>query len=132
MTDHSLSPDQPERAARGSELFTELFGVPYAAPNSPMKAAARDFIFSEVWTRPGLDKKTRFWISLTCACATGAPTAITAYMQIARKTGWATIAELREFALQFACYQGWPRATAVEAAIDALEAGEISSQPGQR
>ncbi|HET9630201.1 MAG TPA: carboxymuconolactone decarboxylase family protein [Novosphingobium sp.] len=130
MTDHSFSPEIPERAARGEEVMRELLNAQMVA-NTPLKAAARDFVFSEIWTRPGLDKRSRFWISLTCACATGAPVPITAYMHIARNTGMATIAELREFALQFAAYQGFPKATVVEAAIDALEAGELAKLAGQ-
>jgi len=131
MTDYGFSPDVPERAERGIEQYRKLLaGDPKA--DTPVRGAARDFVFSEVWTRPGLDQRSRFWISLTCACAAGAPIAMTAYMQIARNTGFATIAELREFALQFAVYQGFPRATAVEALIDALEAGEISNDPAQR
>ena len=131
MNDYEFSPEFPQRAERGKQKYRELLNAD-ASAGTPVKAAARDFVFSEVWTRPGLDQRSRFWISLTCACAAGAPIAMTAYMQIARNTGLASISELREFALQFAVYQGFPRATAVEALIDALEAGEISTNPGKR
>lgn len=121
MTDYTLSPENPERAAQGDEITEYLLKAKIGA-RTPFQAAARDFVFSEVWSRPGLDKRARFWISLTCASAARAPVGIGAYMQIALNTGLATIPELREFALQLACYQGFPKGAEVEAMIDALEA----------
>ena len=34
-----------------------------AEPTTPYEASWRDFIFAEVWTRPGLDPRSRFLIS---------------------------------------------------------------------
>jgi 4-carboxymuconolactone decarboxylase len=121
MTDYSFSPENPERAAKGNEITQFLLKADVGA-RTPLTAGARDFVFAEVWTRPGLDKRSRFWISLTSAVASGSPVAMGAYMKIALNTELATIAELREFALQLACYQGWPKGAHVDQLIDQLEA----------
>ena len=62
------------RTDRGRKLASENAGVELPSfKTTPMADAARDFVFGEVWDRPGLDKRSRLWITLACVLATGAP-----------------------------------------------------------
>ena len=102
-----------DRAARGVQASKEIVGLETGGP-SPLGQAARDFVFSEVWTRPGLDRRSRVWITLACVCAAGAELPIRIYLAAAMDHHGISEAELREFVLQFAAYQGFPRASRVE------------------
>ncbi|PXA82815.1 hypothetical protein DMC47_44935 [Nostoc sp. 3335mG] len=113
-----------EREAKGRETFESVLG--FALPpgdGTPMTQAARDFVFAEVWSRPGLDRRSRRWITLSAVTATGAPTAMRTYAKAALDSGDITMAELREFVLQFAVFQGFPRAVEFEAILNELERG---------
>jgi 4-carboxymuconolactone decarboxylase len=117
-----------DRWERGSRLFTEVTGLP--APNRGDDYVADvviDQVFAEVWSRPGLTRKERRWISITCACMTGAPVAMEAHFDAALGTGDISMDELREFVIHFAAYAGHPRATAARTALDASWA-KVSKQ----
>jgi 4-carboxymuconolactone decarboxylase len=110
------------RTERGRKLASEIAGVELPSFNTtPMADAARDFVFGEVWDRPGLDKRSRLWITLACVVATGAPVPVKTYARAAVKSGLVTMAELREFVLHFAMYQGFPKATVMETALSEVE-----------
>ena len=111
------------RARRGLETFQSVLGFAGdPAPATPFGVAARDFVFSEVWSRPGLDRRSRRWITLACVTAAGAPTAMRVYAKAALDSGDITMAELREFVLQFAVFQGFPKAVEFEQVLNALDA----------
>jgi 4-carboxymuconolactone decarboxylase len=115
-----------ERWTRGAELFFEVTGIP--APNRGDDYVADvviDQVFAEIWTRPGLTRKERRWISITCACMTGAPVAMETHFGAALRSGDISMEELREFVIHFAAYAGYPRATAARAALDAASTGHI-------
>ena len=108
-----------DRWRRGAEAFSEVTGMP--APNRGDDYVADvviDQVFAEIWTRPGLTRKERRWISITCACMTGATVAMETHFGAALRTGDITVDELREFIVHFAAYAGHPRATAARAALD--------------
>ncbi len=111
-----------ERGQRGRDTFREILGFPAQPPATPLTQAAQDFIFSEVWSRPGLDRRSRRWITLACVTAAGAPTAMRTYAKAALDSGEITMAELREFVLQFAVFQGFPKAVEFELMLNRLEA----------
>jgi 4-carboxymuconolactone decarboxylase len=111
------------RTERGRELALEVAGVQMPSfDTTPMANAARDFVFGEVWDRPGLDKRSRLWITLACVVATGAPTPVKVYAKGAIASGLVTMAEMREFVLHFAMYQGFPKATVMDGALSEVEA----------
>lgn len=122
MDDFSLSPENPDRAAQGDQMAQALLGVAAIPPSTPYRAAGRDFVFSEVWSRPGLDRRSRLWITLACVCAARSPIAMQTYIRVALRSGEVNMAELREFALHFAVFQGFPKGAEVDAMLDALEA----------
>ena len=115
--------DDEDRARRGLAAFRSVLGFDGPTdPSTPFGQAARDFVFAEVWDRPGLDRRSRRWITLACVTAAGAPTAMRVYARAALDSGDITMAELREFALQFAVFQGFPKAVEFEQILNDLEA----------
>jgi len=109
-----------ERWKRGAEEFSAVTGLPAPARGDDYMAdVVIDQVFAEIWTRPGLTRKERRWISITCACMTGTPIAMEAHFAGALRSGDVSIDELREFVVHFAAYAGHPRATAARAALDA-------------
>ena len=116
------------RTERGIELAREIAGVQMPGfDTTPMANAARDFVFGEVWDRPGLDKRSRLWITLACVVATGAPVPVKTYARAAMQSGLVTMAEMREFVLHFAMYQGFPKSTVMEMALSEVEAEMAAS-----
>jgi 4-carboxymuconolactone decarboxylase len=117
-----------ERWIRGAQAFSEVTGLPAPKRGDDYVAdVVIDQVFAELWTRPGLTRKERRWISITCACMTGAPVAMEMHLGSALHTGDISIDELREFVLHFAAYAGHPRATAARAALDAVSV-EVDEQ----
>lgn len=113
---------EADREAKGRATFESVLGfVLPPGDGTPMTQAARDFVFAEVWSRPGLDRRSRRWITLAAVTATGAPTAMRTYARAAIDSGDITMAELREFVLQFAVFQGFPKAVEFEAILNELE-----------
>jgi 4-carboxymuconolactone decarboxylase len=110
--------DPKERTARGSALQAEVIGQPAPAPATPVEESIRDFIYAEVWTRPGLDRRARYLISIAGAVMSAAPTAmLDGYVRGALMGGELTLSELREAALHLSVYGGWPRGLELDAAI---------------
>ena len=110
-------------------MMREIAGIEMPSEGgTPLSAAARDIVFGEVWDRPGLDKRSRLWITLACVVATGAPTPVQIYARAALQSGLVTMDEMREFVLQFAMYQGFPKATVMESALNEVEAAIAAEQ----
>ena len=112
-----------DRRARGVEMFEAVTGFP--APDRGTDYASDvviDQVFAEIWTRPGLTRKERRWIAITCACMAGAQFPMETHLAAAVRTGDITFEELQEFVIQFAAYAGWPKATAARMALDAVRA----------
>lgn len=112
-----------ERAALGNATFQDVICQPAFPAGTPATEAARDFIFAEVWSRPGLDRRSRRWITLACVCSAGSPMAMRTYLRAALVSGDITESELREFVLQFATFQGFPKAMEIELLITEIVAG---------
>lgn len=110
------------RGQLGRDTFQAVLGFPAQPPGTPLTQAAQDFIFAEVWSRPGLDRRSRRWITLAAVTAAGAQTAMRTYAKAALDSGDITMEELREFILQFAVFQGFPKAVEFELMLNRLEA----------
>lgn len=113
--------DDAARAERGRRTFRTILGTEPRPPASPLTQAAQDFVFSEVWSRPGLDVRSRRWITLAAVTAAGSQTAMRSYARAALQSGDITMPELREFVLQFAVFQGFPKAVEFELILNELE-----------
>ena len=44
-----------ERSARGEVLMAQVHGRKTSEPQTPWEESVRDFVYAEVWFRPGLD-----------------------------------------------------------------------------
>ena len=52
--------DPKARSKRGLAIQAEVAGKPAPAAATPHEESWRDFVFAEVWERPGLDKRARY------------------------------------------------------------------------
>lgn len=99
--------DPVERTARGRAAQAELVAAQPPEPATLWDASWRDYVYAEVWTREGLDLRSRFLISLASAACAGDEHACRSYARGALKGGHLTLAELREAALHISVYGGW-------------------------
>jgi len=110
--------DPAERTRIGVQQQTQLLGAPPREPRTLLESSWRDYVFAEVWTRPGLDRRSRYIISISSAvCEGGRPDVVDGYIRGALKLGEITLCEFREAALQLAVYGGWSRGVALDTAV---------------
>jgi 4-carboxymuconolactone decarboxylase len=110
MTDESLRD-------RGDAMRTKLMGEGYAQTlNSTLYAdpimvkfreLATDIAFGSVWTRAGLDLKTRALICVISDTSTGRYPELAVHLRMARNHGWSE-EELTEAILHLSVYVGLP------------------------
>jgi len=83
--------------------------------NRPMQELVTEYCWGEIWTRPGLDRKTRSFLNLAMLTALNRPHEIKLHVRGALNNG-VTREEIMEVFLQSAIYCGVP------AALDAMGA----------
>ncbi|GLZ00078.1 4-carboxymuconolactone decarboxylase [Actinoplanes sp. NBRC 103695] len=120
---------QPGMAVRRTVLGDAH--VDRAAP-TPFTAGFQDLIsryaWGEIWTRPGLDRRSRSMITLTALVALGHHEELALHVRAARTNGL-TDAEIEEVLLQTAIYCGVPAAnTAFRIAAKVL--AELNAEAG--
>jgi 4-carboxymuconolactone decarboxylase len=82
------------------------------------------YAWGEIWTRPGLDRRTRSCITLTALVANGQLEELAMHVRAARRNGLSED-EIKEVLLQCAIYCGVPAANAAFAVAQrALEEDE--------
>jgi 3-oxoadipate enol-lactonase / 4-carboxymuconolactone decarboxylase len=119
----SNAPAVPDRYAEGLRIRRELVGdkeVDAAIARSEQFGAGFDAFatrigWGEVWTRPGLDRRTRSFLSLTALTVLGRLGDLADHTRAALRNGL-TPAEIEEALLHTAVYCGLP---AAQAAVDA-------------
>lgn len=121
--------DPGARSKHGAIVQTDVTGQPAPAPQTLLGEAWRDFVFSEVWSRPGLDRRSRFLIAMAgAACTNGPDHVLDGYVRGALNSGELSQAELREAALHLAVYAGWSRGQQWDDAITRI-VGELGLEP---
>lgn len=109
--------DPTERSQRGATHQAQILAQPAAEPATPYEASWRDYIFAEIWPRPGLDRRSRYLIAMaSAACALDADATL-GYVRGALEAGDLGLAELREAALHLAVYAGWTQGGLIDRAI---------------
>ncbi len=108
-----------DRYRRGAELRRQLLGddwveraqrTTYADPiMQKFIDVATEAVFGTLWTRPGLDLKTRTLITVIADAATGRQEELAIHLRMARRQGW-TEDELTEALLHLIGYVGAPLA----------------------
>ena len=127
--------EKNERFERGLALRMEVLGREHVERSLaraeddpfllPIQQIAVEFGWGEVWSRPGLPRKTRSFLSIACLTAEGKTDELGAHVAGAVRNG-ATREELREVLLHAALYCGMPAGLeafrVAKRALDDLEA----------
>jgi 4-carboxymuconolactone decarboxylase len=123
---------------RGMEVRREVLGDEHvdaaAERTTPFTADFQDFItryaWGEIWTRPGLDRKTRSCITLTALLARGQLEELALHVRAAIRNGL-TEDEIKEVLLHGAIYCGVPAANAAFAVAQRVFTERPGSQDAQ-
>ena len=108
---------ESERLRQGREMRRTLMGDEYAERinrtvySDPMMQkfidVAAENIFGSLWTRPGLDLKTRTLVTVVSDVATGREAELVIHLRMALRQGW-TEDELTEVLIHLMGYVGAP------------------------
>lgn len=88
------------------------------------------YAWGEIWTRPGLDRRTRSAITLTALVALGHWDELSMHVRAARRNGL-TAAEIGEVLLQSAIYCGVPAANHAFAVAQPILSEEKEDHSGE-
>jgi 4-carboxymuconolactone decarboxylase len=110
--------DHEERRRAGLAAYEQIMGVAHPDPDSPRAAALIDFVYAEIWTRPGLTRRERRLIALSCLAGADSLQPLGDHIYGALASGDLSVAELDEWVLHFAVYCGWGKAEVVEHVLD--------------
>jgi 4-carboxymuconolactone decarboxylase len=78
------------------------------------QARALEHEFGGLWTAPGLGRRDRRLVTMTCLAYAIKPEPLRAHVYAALSSGDLTIEEMLEVVLHFAVYCGWPKASNLE------------------
>lgn len=122
--------DPAERIQQGIEEFDAVMGFPGPPPVTPFFEAGIDsFVFAEMWRRPGLDQRSRRWITLVGVSDSCAVTPIKTHFYAALSSGNCQPDELQEFVLQYAIHAGWPKASVIQGAVGEMIRNHAEGRP---
>lgn len=96
------------RRATAVQKWIEVFGVAPAEPQNPLAEAALDFVCAEVWSRPGLARRDRRLLTLSCLSADVLQRPLRTMVHSCLRSGDITLDELHEIALHLAVFTGFP------------------------
>jgi 4-carboxymuconolactone decarboxylase len=97
----ALGDEHVDAAIAGMTSFTEDF-----------QELITRYAWGEIWTRPGLDRRTRRAITLTALVAQGRLDELAMHVRAALRTRDLSVDEVKELLLQTAVYCGVPAANA--------------------
>jgi 4-carboxymuconolactone decarboxylase len=101
-----------ERRRRAEATYSDVMTVPYRGDGTAFtEAGLLDYVFGEVWSRPGLSRRDRRLITLTCVGAADTQEPIESHVYAALNSDDLTYEAMLEFVLHFAVYCGWPKAS---------------------
>jgi 3-oxoadipate enol-lactonase / 4-carboxymuconolactone decarboxylase len=129
-----MTADDPAHE-RGMEVRREVLGDEYVDASvertTPFTGEFQDLItryaWGEIWTRPGLDRKTRSCITLTALMARGHLDELALHVRAAQRNGL-TEDEIKEVLLHGAIYCGVPAANSAFAVAQRVLAERHGSQ----
>jgi 4-carboxymuconolactone decarboxylase len=90
----------------GAELVDEMFRTADDF-NLPMQEMVTEHAWGAIWTRPGLDRRSRSMLNLGMLAALNRQEELAGHIKVALKNGVTKI-EIRECFLQVAVYAGMP------------------------
>ena len=110
---------EAERSRRGRREFAHVMTFDPPDDTTPSTSAGLiDFVFAEVWSRPGLSRRDRRFVTLPCVAAADADGPLCDHVYAALNSGDLTITEMRETVLHFAVYSGWPKASRFSSVVE--------------
>jgi 4-carboxymuconolactone decarboxylase len=96
-----------ERRSRGEQMFKQVTGKDVEPVRSAREQTLIDFVFAEVWTRPGLEIRERRLVALSTLAGSNSTGDLERHVYGALAGGDLTRDELDEWVLHFAVYCGW-------------------------
>jgi 4-carboxymuconolactone decarboxylase len=107
-----------DRLERGRRAFADV--MTFAAPEdfTPATASLLEFVYAQVWQRPVLSRRDRWFITLPCVAAADAEVPLREHVYAALNGGDVSITEMQEMVLHFAVYAGWPKASRFNMTVD--------------
>jgi 4-carboxymuconolactone decarboxylase len=119
MSQNAQSND--ERQNIGRQVMREVLGASYCERrdastnefNAPIRRLSEEFAYGSLWTRPGIDRKTRSMVTLGMLTALNRPHEMALHLEAAVNNG-CSVEEIRETLTHTVAYCGFP------AAIDVL------------
>jgi 4-carboxymuconolactone decarboxylase len=103
--------DAEARARHGREIWKSVMGFDLPPTDVPFLQIGVQGALAEVWNRPGLTRKERRLITMTCVGVLGNTEAISSHVRAGLESGDLTPGELDEFVFHFAYYAGFPLAS---------------------
>ncbi len=104
-----------DRRKRGRELLDEMLGPEQASETlehwrqicPAFGEYVTEFLSGEIWSRPGLDRRTKSLVTIAVSAAMARPRALELNIRMAQNNG-ATRQEIVETLLHIAPYAGFP------------------------
>jgi len=136
-TEVSSVADQSRRYQEGLAVRQQVLGEEYVAKGradadaftTELQDYLNEFCWGVVWTRPGLDRKTRSLITLAVLATTGKSAELKAHTLGALRNG-STPDEIKEVFFQLAVYAGVPAAVEAFRAAQPVIAAVRQNSPG--
>jgi 4-carboxymuconolactone decarboxylase len=109
--------DERKRHAKGTKVRRAVLGNAYVdrararenSFNAPFQDLITRYAWGEIWTRPGLPKKTRSLLTIAMMVALNRPEELRMHLRAAKNNG-VTHKDIQEVLLQTAIYCGVPAA----------------------
>lgn len=76
-----------QRRAAGLARFEEVNGFPSPPCDTPYRQAVVEWVFGDLWWRPGLNRRDRRLLSIACVALTGAPFPLAIHVGTALTSG---------------------------------------------
>ena len=118
-----------ERRRAGEATYEAVMTVPHAGPETPLTGGLLDFVFAGVWNRPGLSRRDRRLVTLTCVAAADTQQPIEEHVYAALNSGDLSYDDALEFVLHFAVYCGWPKASFLNMVVQ-QQYGRVRAERG--
>ncbi len=99
-----------DRSSKGKKIFEAMFGAARPdgrAATAEFRTITNDYLFGEIWSRPGLELRDRSIVTVSILVATGKEVQLKAHLRGAVANGLSP-AELKELIIHAAHYSGWP------------------------
>lgn len=125
--------DPELRLQGGEQSFKEINCLPFAPmrDNPYSGAGILNFVFGEMWLRPGLGMKERRLITVACVAFQDAEIPIMSHVYAALKSGDVSFDEMDELALQFAAYYGCAKGEYLSLVIAEQKRRVLAESQGQ-